>query len=267
MKIQPFVVFGTTQLSALHASLNLDLDSWASSWFVGEICSTLTLGPITQSFSEYGELNAVKIENMAGGKWAVCSINSTASVNIGSLLLRDRDAPFRSLPQDSMLHALVQRALLDLIQRFLQTDDRVEFICIGEEKIENSMSADAFNPGGETLRLIVELNGTSFSLWIPVIPLLPRVFPPSDSPVSEEVEVAQIKEALANQRLSARVVLDGAELTLGALANLKLGDVIRLDKALEEPLSLEFEKSNVIFSGYLGQQNGKLAFQIDALLN
>jgi len=47
--------------------------------------------------------------------------------------------------------------------------------------------------------------------------------------------------------------------------NIKVGDVIQLEKTLHDPLSAVFKKTDIKFKGFLGQNNNCLAFKIDSL--
>ena len=60
-------------------------------------------------------------------------------------------------------------------------------------------------------------------------------------------------------------MLGDAELTLGELNQLKVGDVIQLDKPLQEPLALIFDESPVGLSGYLGREKDQLASKVAGL--
>lgn len=267
MKVYPVYILGATQLSALQASLNIDLEKWVSAWFGQSANATLQAVHAGRAVDADRGCRGIKIDNFALNLWAVFAMDAGYDGGIASLLLGEqKENPQRS-SQTGIVKDLVHQALLDLARRMLGADVDTIFACTETETTAGSLPADAFNPGREILQGMVELGGISFSLWFPLAPLLSRLDWPSGILADKHVELVAPRDALASQRLSGRVILGEAELTLGVLANLRVGDVIQLDKNLGEPLSLEFEKSPVRFSGYLGRQSDRPVFQVDALLN
>ncbi len=68
--------------------------------------------------------------------------------------------------------------------------------------------------------------------------------------------------ALAPQALQLQVAVGQAELTLGSLLSLQPGDVVRLDSLAERPLAVRDDAGRVLFGGYLGTAEDKLALEV-----
>ncbi len=67
---------------------------------------------------------------------------------------------------------------------------------------------------------------------------------------------------LANLPLRLPVAVGGARLGLGTLMSLGVGDVIRLDAAVDAPLSVSGPSGAVLFDGYLGLSGNKVALEV-----
>lgn len=70
------------------------------------------------------------------------------------------------------------------------------------------------------------------------------------------------RKALQTIAVSLPVDLGRADVELGSLMTLAVGDVIRLDRSAELPLAVRGAQGNILFSGYLGSHNGQLALTI-----
>lgn len=101
--------------------------------------------------------------------------------------------------------------------------------------------------------------------WLPIQSVLPLVEMAWSEKPSNSGELDKPVDAIGGQKLNFEILLGSAELTLGMVSKLRVGDVIRLDKDLQAPLFLIFDKSPVRFSGYLGKQHDHFAFRIDSI--
>ena len=72
----------------------------------------------------------------------------------------------------------------------------------------------------------------------------------------------RLDQALAGQRLALRVMLDGAELNLGQLQELRLDDVIPLEHLLDSPALVIGADGTPVCHGWLGQSDGHIAVEL-----
>lgn len=70
------------------------------------------------------------------------------------------------------------------------------------------------------------------------------------------------RKALQTTAVSLPVDIGRADVGLGSLMTLRVGDVIRLDRSAELPLAVRGAQGSILFSGYLGSDNGQLALTI-----
>ncbi|MDQ0086102.1 hypothetical protein J2W35_006483 [Variovorax boronicumulans] len=81
--------------------------------------------------------------------------------------------------------------------------------------------------------------------------------PPAQRPPKERLD-----QALAAESVALRVVLDGAELNLGQLQELRLDDVVPLTHLLDAPALVMATDGAPVCHGWLGQSEGRLAVEL-----
>lgn len=77
--------------------------------------------------------------------------------------------------------------------------------------------------------------------------------------------LASRQSALTSQTAHVEVCAGDAELALPELATLTVGDVITLDRRLQDPALVKFGNGTVICAGYLGTQGERKAVQLTSL--
>lgn len=263
MKVQPFVLVNKSQSVAFNASFSSDAAAWAEDWFFEPPSIEVTSVPVSRTFDQHRSSKGIRFVAPSEGLWAVCSICDGSWSRLGSMLLADQEASAGDLSSGSILYGLVQSALFDLTRRILPLPDGA----FGSEQdtLEALLPDEAFNRGNEAMHLSIDIQGIVLSLWVPISPLMPRISKALPKSTSNIGRLIKPREAIGHRKLPFEIYLGSAELTLGAISELKTGDVIHLDKDLRDPLRLVFDKSSVRFSGFLGKLNDHFAFRIDSL--
>lgn len=82
------------------------------------------------------------------------------------------------------------------------------------------------------------------------------------APVSVAPSPTRLDQALAHERITLRTVLGGAELNLGQLQSLRVGDVVPLEHRLDAPLDVVTDEGAVLCEGWLGQRQGRVAVEM-----
>jgi flagellar motor switch/type III secretory pathway protein FliN len=78
----------------------------------------------------------------------------------------------------------------------------------------------------------------------------------------QTAEFAPLIEALSRQRTSAQATLGTVDIRFEELMTLGIGDVVKLGKAIEEPLEFHIQDCPVILSGYLCRRHDRLAIRL-----
>jgi hypothetical protein len=88
------------------------------------------------------------------------------------------------------------------------------------------------------------------------------VAPPAPEPLARRSPKERLDQALAAEPLALRVMLDGAELNLGQLQELRLDDVVPLAHLLDAPALVTAADGTPVCHGWLGQSEGHMAVEL-----
>jgi hypothetical protein len=86
--------------------------------------------------------------------------------------------------------------------------------------------------------------------------------PGGDGAPQSSVGTSSLEEALAGHSLLIRAELAGCELDLGELENLRIGDIVSLAHALDEPLLVSTPDDVPFCAGFLGRHAGSKAIEL-----
>lgn len=81
-------------------------------------------------------------------------------------------------------------------------------------------------------------------------------------PPAQKLPKERLDQALVAEPVALRVVLDGAELNLGQLQELRLDDVVPLAHLLDAPALVVAADGTSVCHGWLGQSEGRLAVEL-----
>jgi len=109
--------------------------------------------------------------------------------------------------------------------------------------------------------------GGVWSLGLPhavVAALLGNQPPTKSAPtaLAPKLPKARLDQALAEERVALRVMLDGVELNLGQLQELRLDDVVPLEHLLDSPALVVGTDGTPVCHGWLGQSDGRIAVEL-----
>jgi hypothetical protein len=71
-----------------------------------------------------------------------------------------------------------------------------------------------------------------------------------------------VREALSNTSYAVEVQLDGCEIEIGALQDLQVGDVLRIQHPLDAPASVRSDGGATLFNGFLARSRGRKAVEL-----
>lgn len=266
MKVQPFALLGAAQYASLCAAIHPDVEAWLDDWINPPPPAKLSADAISQGFDAERRSKGMRFADGSEEQWAVVRFDLATQQRLCDMLLAGQDASTASSRSTDIVSGMAESALLDLIAHVLPPVEG-EYIKSGEGTVDAWVPDSAFQPGNEALHLKIDIDGLGLHIWLPVRPFSDRITFPSPTLEMKAEELVAPREALSNQPMRFKVMLGSADLTLGAVASLRIGDVIRLDKDLQDPLTLIFDHSPARFTGYLGKAHNCYSFQIDGLLS
>ncbi|MGV4397296.1 FliM/FliN family flagellar motor switch protein [Pandoraea pneumonica] len=95
--------------------------------------------------------------------------------------------------------------------------------------------------------------------------LVERLGVPLPTPDASRIQrhaTVPLREAVGNARVTLRAKFAGPSLTLGALADLREGDIVALPHDLSTPLRIETSTGDPVCFGYLGRRADRLAIEL-----
>ncbi|MCJ2036239.1 flagellar motor switch protein FliM [Methylobacterium sp. J-068] len=142
--------------------------------------------------------------------------------------------------------------------RLERTETRMEFAVIGgrnNKAVEAKFSIQALNRGGEMFLILPQ------SVINPMRPALAKVLT-GDSAARDPKWTQQIAAEVQKAEVTLRAVLEERTLTLGEIADLKVGQIIGLDATPTTRVKLE-GNDRPLFWCHMGQAQGSYVLRVD----
>lgn len=122
-------------------------------------------------------------------------------------------------------------------------------------------AGDAFAPGSGALLVTLKLGRAALYCQVPAAAVEAR-FPSSAQAKLPPLPALALRDLFGALPVALPVQAGGAELTLGALASLAPGDVIRLALPVDRPLSVHTPGGTHLCNAYLGLQGGQVGIEV-----
>lgn len=168
-------------------------------------------------------------------------------------------------PSSALTSSIVRDLIEDLVAKLLDLPrSTIADQDVTERSRYTKLDYEVLDPF-KYFRLTLDIGGLGINVWVPKV-YLPEIG--NDTQVLTDADTAQLvlrKEALAAKKVGLYVTLGEAEITIDELSNLKVGDVIGLDKHLDEPLIMERKGEKARFNGFLGSKMGNFGFLVDSV--
>jgi flagellar motor switch/type III secretory pathway protein FliN len=133
-----------------------------------------------------------------------------------------------------------------------------DFVALLDEKFRS-----AADEGGARVRIALSLAGTELlAVTLPRHVLVPAMRGRLGAPRAGKETPKSRLGALASTRVTAEAVLGHVEIALGDLNTLGVGDVVILDRALQDPVELRLSAGQRIARGKLSRNAGRVAIQL-----
>lgn len=261
MRAQPYRLIGERLQRSLSEQFKPIIKGWVEEWLPDETTYSIDkLTPLFDYCREVGTVDVYSLVSWVDDNW--CGLLKPVETTLfGATLLSAKEEQIAEFPTSILLHGIAQQALLDLAQRMLSKNqpsyDNVPFF-ITDNQLPDS--AEICGSGAIVIRIKV---GTLTLDYI-VSPLtVERYIEDLEPPPQEKrKQLVELSSALGNQMVSAKVLLGSAELSLGELATIRIGDVVTLDKCVDQPASMRFGVNTDTCEGFIGIKGGSLAFRI-----
>lgn len=249
MAHRPYRLRGRRHVNALRGHLKTLLLEWTGTWMTQADAPHLEVRSLSKP---HGGDSRLRRLSAADGRWlALDWAAGDSSAAVGRIL------GAASAVRGRLARDLGEQALRDLARRLMATD--------GFESSPEPLPLpdEVWQPGAGSVA--VDACFADFALHLViggavVDDLLQDCC--AAGPTKALPPLSSLVVAMDGQAVPLNVSLGVAELPLQAVATLRTGDVIRLDKPLGEPLALSGPEGAELCPVALGRRKGKLAVQL-----
>jgi hypothetical protein len=262
MKASPYRLLGARQEKALHFELNRVLTEWKQDWLPNEVdCSFNAIHTLYDYSQNHDTVIPQKLVNWVDDNW--CGLLKTEEVEyFGAMLIGGAEDILSKISSSKLLPEVGEQALLELAQRIitnkLADHENTQFLITDKVLPINSKQR-----GSGVITVQLKILNMSFDFVISSTTVDRYVTFTDVSNITEMKPLSSLKSALGKQKLRSTVSIGIAELTLSELASIQTGDVITLDKNVNEPATMQFSNNaGPVCNGLIGIKNNSFAFRI-----
>ncbi|MEW8024310.1 MAG: FliM/FliN family flagellar motor switch protein [Candidatus Thiodiazotropha sp.] len=266
MSSHPYRLIGDRLGRSLRQLLEPIVTDWAEDWLPDNASYSLKeLMPLFEFCQKKNSAEIERLVNWVDDNW--CGLLKPVKKGLfGSILVGVTNGDLHEMASSRLLRDIAQQALTDLAQRIL-AGNQAAFGSVPFFVTDNQL------PKGTMLRgsgaIVIKLNIGGLYVHYVISPMtVERYLNTLGTPDQESRQsLTPLHTALANQELSARVSLGSATLSLGELATIRIGDVVTLDKHINEPASMRLGINGDVCEGFIGIKGESLAFRISQIKN
>lgn len=249
MSVRPYRFLTLAQRNHLTRAFSTVVEAWHSEWF-----GPSTPVPVSKLLEDFSQSSSATVRIYRGqdGTWVGISLEQWAEYWLAAALF-DIEAD-DELVLGPVSSAVVDAALSDLARVAIQADIVDESRFMGGE-LTVSLPREANRLGSSHIAMNFSLRSIPVTLLVGSLAVEQQlgVIPNKHVPRN----VVPVHLALGGRSVSARVELGSAILTAEDVLSLRIGDVVRIDKRVDQPIDLLIEGEHRL-KGFLARTpNGK----------
>jgi hypothetical protein len=250
--VTPYLLVNKSERERIEVCVRSALESWQAEWFPESLEATVVV------------MDDVPPPGAAERVWKSFQTVDGAGVSIGlptdweraavTWMTGTRQAPAERGELASSVNEQLVRALVTALFRAAGKDGvKSPSVLESDEVRKNAADIVVQCVLGAEAELWFRLGPKTIDIWVANVA----------APVAPRTALVPAREAVAGRAVSLRTFLGEAELTLNELQTLGVGDVIRLDRKLDQPLVVRLSDVSVC-TGYLGTIGDRKAVQLAA---
>lgn len=264
MRGRPYRLIGERLRGSLSRRLEPLITEWVEEWLPEERSfSFLGVAPLYDHCRDKGPIRVNRLVSWVDDNW--CAILRPVEEGLlGAMLIAAKAQEMDELASSMLLRTAARQALIELAQRLLSGfqashDNIPSFVT------DNPLPKGAELLGSGAMVISFKVDSTAFDYVVSPV-TVERYIEAVDAPTREKgKELAPLNTALGNQKVRASISLGSAELSLGELASIRIGDVVTLDKLIDQPASMRFGVNGHACEGFLGVKENSLAFRVSRI--
>jgi flagellar motor switch/type III secretory pathway protein FliN len=249
MQVRPFALLGSRRMNAVRDGLERALAVWAEEWGLAE--TTVTVQRAWDAPPISAAWQCARLGSGGGSIWLAWPVDMPEQLQRQLFAPDRRHGPQQG--QATLASAAAEAALAALAD------------CLAHQTLGSATPAAALQP---TAGLRHHASGAVvFEARIGKLAchgLLDHaaVLGLHAARAMAPLPPLDLLAVLAPQPVQLKVAVGKAEVTLGSLIGLDIGDVIRLDSLVEQPFAVRGDDGRTLFGGHLGMAGNKLALEV-----
>jgi len=262
--VRPFTLPGNKLLDRYRESIAIPLENWSKNWELAARAVAVKDARLMQVSAHRAQsIRALRLDSGVAEHWVVIEADERKLVRLGTGIL-DRSIAISEPDQGSrFLAELALQALLELVGEL--NKQKTAYRQTGTGTLAECLDGYGRSRDSRCVSTELKIAEETIVLWLPwqLAEQFVEEYIREQVLAAELLPLAGMIGAIGNEKVNTKAFLGTAELSLDVLSSLGVGDVICLDKSLEESLSLNFAGSSGYFSGYLGKRGSNLAIKIE----
>jgi flagellar motor switch/type III secretory pathway protein FliN len=264
MQTRPYKLLGSGELAWLTRSAQQSLDNWAGEWLAGTGSTAVRCLPAHECSNKNrlaGQPAAWTRFSMPQGHWFAILLDDHAAAVLAGGLFGPAGAGGRAPGdrQSALALSVVRKAAahmsLSLLKRMVPLGDAA-LPAISSD----SLPAPVWQYGSGAV--VFEISLASEQVWALAAPETVIAACDGRGRRPGKPELTDLAQALQRQKVELQVSSGEAEMELGTLQTLAVGDVVRLDTRADEPLAVTDALGAQMGRAFLGVNEGSKAIQL-----
>ena len=260
MYYRKFKIINDSELSYIRSKVSAALNKWKNSW-----CQDNTLNYTLEVSPIQAHVQSIFDENH---KWLLGTVGSAEYIGLHwssglPEILQDSIVDIRTAFKNSsdynslLTRQLINRALTSLLKNiFKEFDSTDKYLTTSEHDVTHFLEQIAKPGSGYILLRIVTEEGAELNIVLNIYNLLNF-----ENESTEKLGLFPIMNAFGNSQVQVSAVIGTVELNIKDLTQLSVGDVVSIDKSLNDKISLYIDGQE-FSQGYLGKSSNKYSIQI-----
>lgn len=268
-KVRPYRIYGETQTDLIRMQAGQIVDAWLDNWTCARDAAMPSRIQLVRDPAARKEATCLRITGMEG-EWCAIGLSNEFSSGFYRSMFNLR-SPVPGGETFGVVNFVIQEALADLASRLMAGGGLVDTL-VGRTE-SGALPEETYEPGSGCLTLRLQIASVETRVWLSrsvvdrYLKNAPARQVDARAAASDAATLVHPQQAIGRQRMTARIRLGDADLTLGELAVLAVGDVIKLDNRIADRAELVFQDTHTKCLGYLGKADGKYALRIESVVN
>jgi hypothetical protein len=260
MKASPFMLVGTSVLASIEAAILPVLRAWAGEWGIAVDAVTAK----AQRAFEHGAPGERLAWSCfaAHDRHAYLGWHPAATEGLCALLFPPDLAPGR---HDAAMAQLAPAAAREAGEALASALANAAPGGAGRAPASRTAPDGAlYARGAGAVVLSIAVGGARASLLLNG-PCVHALAAPAGTPALPPLTRVDLHDVLSGTGVALDLTVGTARVGLNNLMSLAVGDVIRLDTSVEQPVAMRLASGAIVLNGYMGKSDGRLAVELTRL--